>query len=294
MKKIFLTGGSGFLGWHVIKRLAGKYDLWCSKHASPLPENPQISAVPLDFENPASLKGVIKTIAPDVVIHLAAVSKTGVCEENPNLARRINVDVTSEILREIDPASTRMIHISTDLVFDGSRGFYNESDLPNPMMIYAETKFHAENLVRSWGKNHVVLRLALMYGRGSPSHGSFLSWLEKGLTLGSVVLFTDEYRTPLYVKDAASAIAALVESDFTGIMHLGGAQRCSRYEFGVEFALQKGYSTDVIIGKQLKDVSMMMYRPPDVSLYSSLAKTVLGINPCTIREGISDYLEIPE
>jgi dTDP-4-dehydrorhamnose reductase len=294
MKRIFLTGGSGFLGWHVLQRLAGKYDLWCASHASPLPDMREIKAVPVDFENPASLKGMIMPIAPDVVIHLAALSKTGVCEENPDLARRINTDVTGEILGEIDPFKTRMIHISTDLVFDGSKGFYKESDKPNPMMVYAKTKLEAEKLVQSRGGNYAILRLALMYGSGSPGHDSFLSWLEKGIALGSVVLFTDEYRTPLYARDAGSAIASLIESDFTGIMHLGGSQRCSRQEFGVEFARQKGYPVDVIIGKKLKDAPMKMYRPPDVSLDSSLAKNVLDIDPCSIREGISHYLGIPD
>jgi dTDP-4-dehydrorhamnose reductase len=292
MKRIFITGGSGFLGWHVIHELAGKYELWSAAHTSPLPDISKINHVQIDFKNTDSLKGVIKKIAPEVVIHMAALSNTGRCEEDPDLARRINVDLTREILSEIDPSlGTRMIYISTDLVFDGSKGFYREYDEPNPTMVYSQTKLESEHLVQAKGGNYVILRLALMYGKGSPGHDSFLSWLEKGILTGSVVLFTDEYRTPLYVRDAASAISALVESDFSGILHLGGSLRCSRYEFGLEFAKQKDLSPDVITGKNLKSAFLKIHRPPDVSLDSSLAKKVLGIHPCSFREGISDYLQ---
>ncbi|MBN1903404.1 SDR family oxidoreductase, partial [Candidatus Sumerlaeota bacterium] len=290
MKKIFLTGGSGFLGWHVIRALAGRYELCCASHASPLPDMMNIRAMPVDFLTPCSLKNIIEPIEPDIVIHMAALSKTGFCEENPEIAHRINVEATREILEGTNPVLTRVIYISTDLVFDGSKGFYRESDIPNPTMVYSQTKLEAENLVQSRGGNYAILRLALMYGKGSPGHDSFLSWLEKDIAHGSVILFTDEYRTPLYVRDAASAIDRLVESDFTGIMHLGGGRRCSRYEFGIEFTKQKGYPVGVIVGKKLMDTPINMVRPPDVSLDSTLAKSVLGIHPRSFEKGIADYL----
>ncbi|MBN1899886.1 SDR family oxidoreductase [Candidatus Sumerlaeota bacterium] len=290
MKRIFLTGGSGFLGWHVIRALSNRYELWCAHHASPLPEDDNIREIPVDLFSTGAIKKTIQSIEPDIVIHAAALSQTALCEGKPDIARKINVNATQELLEGLSPRTTRVIYISTDLVFDGLKGFYRETDKPNPTMVYSRTKLEAETLIESWGGNYAILRLALMYGKGSPGHDSFLSWLEKGIARGEAVLFTDEYRTPLYVRDAAGAISRLVDSDFSGVMHLGGGARCSRYEFGVEFARQKGYSPNVINGKSLKDAPMNMIRPPDVSLDSSLAKKVLGIIPCSWEQGIADYL----
>jgi len=289
-KRIFVTGGSGFLGWNLIHFLAEKYDLWCIRNTSPLPNDVRLNTVPLDLKKTDSIYKALSDVHPDVVVHLAAVSRTDTCRKNPELAEQINIRATKEILKSLLPKQTRFIYISTDLVFNGIKGNYKEDVEPNPKMVYGETKLHAESLVRSWGENHVILRLALMYGKGSPSHKSFINWMEKGLSEGRVHLFSDEFRTPLYVNDAVVGIFRLLETDFCGTMHLGGSQRCSRYDFGLEFCRQTGMDKNAIIKISQKEAGSDMYRPPDVSLDSSLAKKILKLRTKNIREGIRDYL----
>ncbi len=287
--RILLTGGSGFLGSHIIARLANKYQLWATMHTSPLLDDNSVHSLQADMETPGALAHAVRQSRPDVVIHAAALTNTAVCENKPELAHRINVESTREILDDINPAKTRFIFVSTDLVFDGLKGFYNENDAPNPKMVYAETKVTAERIVQSWGHNYVILRAALMYGESPPAHPSFLGWLKTGLESGNVTLFADEFRTPLFVANAADIIERLMGSNFCGIMHIGGAERCSRYDFGVEFARQGGYAKEAIRGIRLKEANLKIYRPPDVSLDSSLAEKVLGVNLLNVAEGLSEY-----
>ncbi|HRR32428.1 MAG TPA: SDR family oxidoreductase [Candidatus Sumerlaeia bacterium] len=293
--KIFITGASSFLGLHVLNHLQGKgYDVYALRHAAPLPKTHHFNAVDADLEESGSIALAAKGIYPDVVLHIAALAQTELCEKEPERARRINVDATSELLKLFSSESTRFIYVSTDLVFDGLRGNYNESDMPNPLMVYAKTKFEAEELVKAWGKNHAIIRVALLYGPALGRKQSFAGWIESSLEKGKATLFKDEFRTPLYVEDAANALVRLIDSNFCGVMHLGGADRCSRYEFGVELARQGGYELSNICSANIKDAQLNYYRPPDVSLDSSLAKKNLGIVPISIKEGIGRYLLFSE
>jgi dTDP-4-dehydrorhamnose reductase len=291
MKKVLLTGASGFLGCHIIKRLKNKYDLWAITHSSPLPDMKNIKIIKADLTKPGSLANAVRESAPDLVIHTAAMCNTSLCEKNPELSRRINVDATLEMLEVLDPEKSRLIFCSTDLVFDGLGTFYNENDKVNPKMVYARHKYDAEKAIRKWGDNHAILRLALMYGVALGNNKSFISWLENGLKKGSVTLFSDEFRTPLYVEDAVTAIEKLTESDFRGTMHIGGAKRCSRYDFGIEFALRSNYNFSCINEISSKNAGLKIYRPPDVSLNITLAKNILGFNPVSISGGIDLYMK---
>lgn len=290
--KIFITGASSFLGLHVLKSLRDKdFDIYALRHVAPLPKTQYYKTVDADLEGAGSIAIAAKRISPDVVLHIAALTQTDLCEKEPDRTQRINVDATAELLDSLSPQATRFIYVSTDLVFDGLKGHYNESDTPNPLMIYSKTKFKAEHLVKLWGENHAILRVALMYGPALGHKESFAGWIESSLNNGKATLFKDEFRTPLYVEDAATALVRLIDSSFCGVMHLGGGDRCSRYEFGVEFARQGGYAVSNVCGINIKDAKINYYRPPDVSLDSSLAIKTLGITPLSIKEGIARYFQ---
>lgn len=291
-KKIFLTGGSGFLGWNICHHfINNNIPLYALKHSTPLLNHDLIREVRADLLEQDSIESLIQNLQPDVIVHCAALSGTGQCENNPQLAEKLNVDVTGNLLKAANPDHCRFIYISTDLVFDGSKGWYKESDETNPGMVYARTKVKSENIVRSMSPNYVIARMALMYGLPSPSYSSFLEWMKDGFKEGSLNLFRDEYRTPLYVKDAAKGLYDLCFSDYTGLLHLGGPERCSRYDFGLLFARIAGMPEDAIHGEYLADANTEVYRPPDVSLDSSLATDLIDFIPCGIEEGIADYIK---
>ncbi len=291
-KKVFITGGSGFLGWNLIPALASieGVSIHAARHASPLPKASGMITHDCDLTASGALAGLIRHVNPDVIIHAAALSGSVDCEKNPAVARRINVESTREIVSAAG-ASARIIFISTDLVFNGLNPPYRESDPPDPRMVYSSTKVEAEEIVKNAVPDHVILRVSLMYGPASPSHASFLDWMARAMSMGGSDLFVDEYRTPLYVMDAVEAISRLVKNHYIGILHLGGAQRCSRYEFGVEYARQAGLNIRAARPVRLAESKTSTYRPPDVSLDSSRAGVILGFRPQDYRQGIDEYLK---
>lgn len=291
--KILITGASGFLGWRVAQKLGERsLPFFVLVHDSPPPRIDCMKIVRGDLADPDRIRRILREIDPEVVIHMAAMRNTGACEKNPLKAHEINVQSVRNMLDALSPEKCRFIFTSTDLVFDGLKGnYYKEGDPPNPKMVYAQNKRDAESLINAWGPNRVVLRTALMYGPPSPAYGSFLEWLEQGLRGAGVDLFTDEYRTPLYVDDAADCVVWLSRSDFAGTLHLGGSERRSRYDFGVEFARIAGLDPAKIRPVRQNDVKTPVYRPPDVSLDSSLAREVSGFSTMGVREGIEKYLK---
>jgi dTDP-4-dehydrorhamnose reductase len=166
---------------------------------------------------------------PAVVIHCAALSKTGDCQARPAEARKVNIDATAHLAALAEKAV--FIFFSTDLVFDGRKGNYIESDGVNPLSIYAETKAAAEQLVLK-NPRHTVVRTSLNSGataNGSAYNEQLVSAWKKGQTLN---LFLDEFRCPIPAAVTARAIWELIGKSPGGLLHLAGSERLSRVEIG--------------------------------------------------------------
>lgn len=167
---------------------------------------------------------------PQLVIHCAAVSRSPAAQANPNLAWRINVDATAHLAGLA--ADIPFVFFSSDLVFDGLTGNYDESATPNPPSVYAQTKVAAEKFVLA-NPRHTVLRAALNAGASLTGDRAFneqmrLAW-QRGETLR---LFTDEFRCPIPAAVTARVVWELVNQKQTGIFHVAGSERLSRYEIG--------------------------------------------------------------
>ena len=144
------------------------------------------------------------------------------------------------VAEECARSGTRLVFISTDLVFNGERGGYREEDEPAPLSVYGRSKRDAEAIVRA-SPNSVVVRLSLLYGPSLNGCPSFFDEQTVALRTGrNVTLFTDEWRTPLDLPTAARALAALAAADATGLLHIGGPERLSRYEMGLRLASSLG------------------------------------------------------
>lgn len=305
-KRILITGGTGFLGWNLARGLREEHQCVVTVYQSPIGLNdrgtngqPQERTVTCDIKSKDTLVSLCRSLSPDVVIHTAALTSTDLCEREKDLAYQTNVTGTQNLVEAVTSLrGTRFIFISTDLVFDGKKGLYTEDDAPNPLNYYAQTKWEAEQLVQALGDRALIIRAALMYGNPSPAHSSFLGWLEEGLRTGEIRLFTDEYRTPILVDDIVEALKRLLEpkdrsatlNDYSGILHLGGGSRLSRYDFGRIYARIFGYSQEAIQSVSHAEVPSLAYRPPDVSLNSSRAQQLLDMHFRTPEQGLA-YLK---
>ena len=184
----------------------------------------------LDLANAQAVRDRFRADRPSAVIHCAAISKSVACEGNAALAREINVAVTRR-LAEL-AANIPFIFLSTDLVFDGQKGWYSEADSVNPVTVYAETKAAAEQIVL---KNplHMVVRTGPNVGKSPTGDRSFNEELRRAAEQGrAMTLFVDEFRCPIPAEETARAIWRLLERDGRGIFHLAGAERLSRWDIG--------------------------------------------------------------
>jgi dTDP-4-dehydrorhamnose reductase len=202
---------------------------------------------------------------PTAVIHTAALASVAACHQDPARAERTNAEaarVLAELARE---AKVRFIHTSTDLVFDGEKGWYREEDAPAPLSQYGRSKQQAEPAVLA--AEGVVVRLSLLYGPTLIDRPYFFD--EQLMALRErrpITLFQDEWRTPLSLAAAARALLALLDSDFIGLIHLGGPERLSRLEMGQRLAAAFGLDASVLVAKARTSAPTPEPRPRDTSL----------------------------
>jgi dTDP-4-dehydrorhamnose reductase len=266
--RVLVTGASGQLGSYLLHELQGRVELvaWSGSRRGDLLG---VALLPVDLTISQAILAAFRAARPDVVIHSAALARIADCHRDPARAQQINVAATAALVEECARSGARLVFVSTDLVFDGERGGYREDDRPAPLSVYGRTKRDAEELVRA-APRCIVARLSLLYGPSLNGRTSFFDEQTTALRTGqSVTLFTDEWRTPLDLTTAARALAALAASDVTGVLHIGGPERLSRFEMGVRLAASLGADAPVIVGATRDSVPSPEERPRDTSLDSS-------------------------
>lgn len=220
----------------------------------------------MDLGDADAIAEVVRKNRPSMIVHAGAITSIQAAYEDPERTRRVNVAATTALLELAEECRARLVFTSTDLVFDGTAAPYVEDAPPSPLSIYGRSKAEAEGIVASYSYG-VVIRLALMYGlaaadRPTTFH-SQLDALRNGRTLS---LFMDEYRTPIWLEDAAVAARRVAESDYAGILHVAGPQRLSRLEMGWIAARAMGVSAEHIVATRRSEMQTPEPRPADVSL----------------------------
>jgi dTDP-4-dehydrorhamnose reductase len=287
MERILVTGVSGFLGRHVALRLRDRHRVVGTYREHALTLDGCVTRA-LDIADPAGVAALCRELQPDVIVHTIALSDVDRCERDPDVADRVNVQGTAHVAQAAADVGARLIYISTDQVYDGANGDYNETDTPRPLMVYGRTKLEGERRATAICSDVVILRLALMYGWGSPTRATFIDWMVARLRAGQELpLFIDQYRTPLYVVQGAEVIGRLIEApEIRGVFNLGGGERLDRYAFGIKvcevFDLPQRYLKPI----EMAAVGPTTPRPPDCSLNSAKISALLQITPMTVEEGL--------
>ncbi|HJS74779.1 MAG TPA: SDR family oxidoreductase [Vicinamibacteria bacterium] len=285
--RVLITGARGFLGGHLWPTLRDRHQV-VTVGRMPLPESSRHIEGDLDDDRVLAL---LSREEPEAVVHLAASTDADLCEEHPAQAESGNAELPARLASAVARSCVRFLQVSTDLVFDGERAPYGESDRAAPVSVYGRTKLAGERAAADvLGERVCVARLALVYGPRATarSRPSFLERLIVRACRGDrVPLFEDEFRTPLYVEDAASALALLLERPaIPGVLHLGGPERCSRLSMGLRALAAFGVPPDRAEPKSRSRSGAKAPRPRDVSLSSSVAAS-LGLQSRSLSEGLS-------
>ncbi|MSU56801.1 MAG: SDR family oxidoreductase [Pedosphaera sp.] len=273
----WVTGAGGLIGHHLVQTAPRFAPAWnvCG-----------LTRVQLDLLDFARVRQEFQEQRPQLIIHCAAMSRSPECQAKPELARQINVDVTA-LLAEL-AADIPLVFFSTDLVFDGKSGGYHEPSPVNPLSVYAETKVAAEKIVLA-NPRHLVIRTSLNAGTSPTGDRAFneqmrLAW-QRGERLR---LFTDEFRSPIPAAVTARATWELINEKETGLFHVAGRERSSRYEIGKRIAVRRPELLPQIEPASCKDFQNPP-RPPDTTLNCMKAQSVLSFQLPAFSEWLRDH-----
>lgn len=281
MRRLLVTGASGFLGWNLCQLAKSEWDVY-GTYFSRRVEIPGITLVKVDLNNFQEIKNLFDEIRPAALVHTAAQSSPNICQKNPEESYLINVTASGNLAGLSADYAIPCAFTSTDLVFDGLNPPYRETDPVCPISYYGEQKVMAEQGMLERYPKTAVCRMPLMFGAVAAGATSFIQPFIKALQAGEELsLFTDEYRTPASGTTAAKGLLLALEKA-QGILHLGGKERVSRYEFGRLMAEALGLPPEKIKACQQKDVPMAAPRSPDTSLDSSQA-FALGYQPLSLQ-----------
>ena len=252
--RAWITGAGGLIGSHLVRTAAQFAPGWRVQG---------LTRDQLDLTDDNAVRRVFQQESPALVVHCAALTSSAVCQQQPALARRLNVDVTA-CLAEL-AAATPLILFSTDLVFDGRQGNYDESAEPIPRSVYAETKVAAEQIILR-NPRHTVIRTSLNYGISPTGDRAFNEQMRRAWQAGQTLrLFTDEFRCPIPAEITAQAVWVLAGLNRPGLYHLAGRERLSRWQIGQLLAARWPH-----LNPRLQPESIGKYqgapRSPDTSL----------------------------
>jgi dTDP-4-dehydrorhamnose reductase len=255
-------------------------------------EIPNVNTIKTDLTNKSELKRLFAEVRPDAVIHTAAASDPNFCQVNQDASYGINVEASVNIALLCSDYMIPYVYTSTDLVFDGLKAPYRESDPVCPVNVYGEHKAQAEERILKAYPQSAICRMSLMFGLSGPVATSFIQPMLLAMKEGrELSLFVNEFRTPL---SAGAAVAGLflVLNKVRGIIHLGGKERISRYDFGKLMQRIFKFQNAKIKPCKQDDIHMAAARPADVSLDSSNA-AALGFRPLPLVEELQNIYERP-
>ncbi|MFH0788158.1 MAG: NAD(P)-dependent oxidoreductase [Pseudomonadota bacterium] len=285
-KRLLLTGASGFLGWNICRQAPAEWEIYGLTFSHPL-SIPGTTIIQTDLRNFKALKNLFKRVRPQAVMHTAAVSDPNFCQLHPEETSAINVRASLQIADLSAEARIPCLFTSSDLVFDGRHSPYSEADLPVPINRYGEQKVMAEEGMRTRYPEMIICRLPLMFGDSGPVAQSFLQPLLEAIREDrEVPCFVDEFRTPVSGKAAARGLFLALDQA-VGIIHLGGRERISRFDFGLLVKKSLESNRVKLIPCRQKDINMPAPRPSDVSLNSNKAFS-LGFEPPSLVEELRD------
>lgn len=274
-----VTGAGGQVGGVLLRLLTQRREpaVGVLSPAGPAPDEAVCER--LDLVDMRAVEALFQRRRPRVIVHVAALASVAAAARDPAAAHRVNAVVTEQLARLAHEHGARFVYTSTDMVFDGERAPYAEHDAPEPATAYGRSKLAGERATLSCS-GHAVVRLPLLYG--VPAVARQTTFLEQMAALREqrpLSLFEDEWRTPLWLEDAARALVRIAHSSEAGVLHLAGPERLSRLQMGRLLARALGVDSPVIHAIPRSAVPALEARPRDLSLSATRYTCVFGETP---------------
>jgi dTDP-4-dehydrorhamnose reductase len=281
--RILISGSSGLLGINLALEAAHRYEVIGVLHEQALNE-PGFETIQADLLEYEEIARVLDESKPDWVINCVALASLDAAEQNPELAQRLNAELPGHLALEAAKRGMRFLHVSTDAVFDGVKGNYDEEDAPTPISVYGRTKRLAELAVKA-AHPHVLIVRPNFFGWSISGDRSLAEFFYNNLFASRQVSgYTDRIFCPLLVTDLASIMLDLLKKNARGIFHVASRDHLSKYEFGVAIAKQFGLNEDLIQPTATTETTAP--RALNLALRTTRVEKMLGMRIPTIAEGI--------
>lgn len=286
MSNILVVGASGFIGHYLVEELVSDFQYRVSgtfNNREVQQEGCQFYQV--DMTDASRLEEVFRQVKPEIVLDLAAMADVGECERDPQRANQVNVTGAQNVVSLCGQNQARLVYLSTEYVFDGKTGNYREDALPAPTTHYGRTKWDAEQAVSRYPGSWSIVRTSLVYG-WHPRSGkaNLVTRVADNLSQGRPAYgFTDQYRSPVYVKDLARGIVQVMGEDRSGVSHVGGPDWVGMDRFVLAVAENFGLSTELVQQGPSTD-----WRPSMLGLDSTQTTNRLGIQARDLDSGLRD------
>lgn len=288
-KDIFLTGGSGLLAlnWALYSR-ANENVVLGLHHRIVSINGTQSITIGLDSQD--AVKRTIDTIRPELIIHTAGLTNVEICEKNPKFAQNVNTTSAKFIAKIAKERNIKMVHISTDHLFQGTDQYVREDHQVDPLNVYGITKANAEKAILEINPDALIVRTNF-YGWGPSYRKSFSDIIIETLRKGNTInLFNDVYYTPIVIEKLVEYINDLLAKQAMGIYHVVADERVSKFQFGMKLAQIFGLDASLIRESSLVNVPDLVRRPLDMSLSNEKAAAKIGRSLGTIEEHLQHLL----
>ena len=282
--KIVILGAGGRLGAALLREYRDKFDVAGFNHTQ------------LNLSDLGAVREKLRNTSFDILINAAGFTKVDLCETQPDRAFLINAEAPRVVAEICDEKNARLIHFSTDYVFDGAKCEpYTEEDQASPISVYGESKLAGENNVLAAKSHNLVVRVSWVFG---PDRPSFIDAMAKqAQENGEVDAVADKFSTPTYTLDIAAMLPRFFDANVSGgILHFANAGQCSWREYAqwaVDCCRDVGLplKAKTIGERKLRDMANWIARRPVYSVLSTAKYTKLTkISPRTWREAVSDYI----
>jgi dTDP-4-dehydrorhamnose reductase len=291
---ILITGASGLLGCSLIalareqgRDVCGIYH----RHAICVPGVPAFAA---DLRDEATTAKILSELKPSAVIHCAAATDVDWCEEHPEEAYVMNVAASAQIAKITSRMNARLLHVSTDSVFDGVRGGYTENEQTAPLNIYARTKLSAEKEVLDHHPSAAIARVNL-YGWNLLKKSSLPEWILQELTHERIVPgFVDVVFCPILANDLAEILLAMLDRNLTGIYHVTGSEPIDKCSFARRVAELFDLDPEQVVPTRLDEARLKAARPRNTSLNTDKICAAMGRSMPTVDAGLQRFARLRE
>jgi dTDP-4-dehydrorhamnose reductase len=292
MKTVLVTGSNGLLGQKITEKIireGGVKLIATAKGANRFLVKEGYTYAEMDILNPTEVEKVIKLYQPDAIINTAAMTNVDTCEDEKDLAYQLNVAAVQTLVTLCQKYQIQLVHLSTDFIFDGKNGPYDELAEPNPLSYYGETKLAAEVIIKKSNCKWTILRTIIVYGIVSDmSRSNIVLWAKGALEKGNPLnIVNDQWRMPTLAEDLADCCLLAIEHNAQGVFNASGKDMMSISELVAKVADFWKLDKSLINEISAATLNQTAKRPAKTGFILDKAMTELNYKPHTFEQGLA-------